>query len=409
MWPVTLLVSIILIASFTVIGVARMYSITPVKSFETDLPRQSQFQPCQHVEDSGYSAVNEYITSWKPDATSEEIRKSFDRFGYKMIEQLDEEMRRSTLTPSQKLAATFMKATVLNYEGEPKKAYAVLEQIRSELEQNPSAAQTTLYTVIYLQGVTSLRRGENENCIMCRGESSCILPISQAAIHIHPNGSRQAIHHFMEYFEEFPDDLAVRWLLNVAHMTLGKHPTGVDPRFVVSLDHYLKNEFNIGKFHDIGHKIGVISFTQAGGAIMDDFDNDGLLDLVTTTFDPTSSINIYRNNGKGTFDNQTSTSGVSNQYGGLNCVQTDYNNDGYLDIFVIRGAWLSHPMRPSLLRNNKDGTFTDVTDESGLMYPANSIAAQWADYDNAGWICLSAARNSPVVSIVTEGTVPSRM
>ena len=46
------------------------------------------------------------------------------------------------------------------------------------------------------------------------------------------------------------------------------------------------------------------------------------------------------------------------------------------------------PIRPSLLRNNGDGTFTDVTQEAGLLDPVNSNAAAWADYDNDGWLDL---------------------
>src|SRR5262249_638650 len=80
--------------------------------------------------------------------------------------------------------------------------------------------------------------------------------------------------------------------------------------------------------------------------------------------------------------------GLLGQLGGLNCVQADYNNDGHLDLFVSRGAWVQYPVRPSLLRNNGDGTFTDVTREAGLMDPVNSIFASWADYDNDGFLDL---------------------
>ncbi|HLJ11765.1 MAG TPA: CRTAC1 family protein, partial [Planctomycetaceae bacterium] len=233
---------------------------------------------------------------------------------------------------------------------------------------------------------TALRQGENENCIMCRGESSCILPISPAAVHTNPDGSRLAIRHFTEYLEQFPDDLEVKWPLNVAHMTLGEYPDKVDPRYLVPLDRFLNSEFDIGAFRDVGHLVGVNHFKQAGGGIMEDFDNDGLLDFVTTTTDATGPMVIYRNTGNGKVENCTETAGVNDQLGGLNCVQTDYNNDGYMDIFIMRGAWMECPVRPSLLKNNQDGTFTDVTKAAGLLDPVNSVAAAWADYDNDGWL-----------------------
>jgi hypothetical protein len=97
---------------------------------------------------------------------------------------------------------------------------------------------------------------------------------------------------------------------------------------------------------------------------------------------------FYRNKGDGTFEDRTEAAGLSTQYGGLNLVQADYNNDGFLDLFIPRGAWLPYPVRPSLLRNNGNGTFTDVTREAGLMDPVNSNCATWADFDNDGLVDL---------------------
>ena len=62
-----------------------------------------------------------------------------------------------------------------------------------ELADDPGLAREWLFTVLYAQGVVGLRLGEDENCVMCRGESSCILPIAPAAVHTNPEGSRLAV------------------------------------------------------------------------------------------------------------------------------------------------------------------------------------------------------------------------
>ena len=271
-----------------------------------------------------------------PDATLEEIRKSWDHAATK----------RSTrsiaccVTPPfptwAKSPCGLTKTSFFNFEGEPKKGYDVLKEARSLAEANDELAQKSLYTIIYFQGVNALRIGETDNCVMCRGESSCILPISPAAVHTNPAGSRLAIGHFTEYLEQFPNDAEVRWLLNVAHMTLGEYPDKVDRRYLISLDHFNKSEFNIGRFRDIGQEAGVNRFNQAGGAVMEDFDNDGLLDLAVTTYDPTEHMAFYHNSGDGTFEDRTESAGLTKQLGGKNLVQTDFNNDGRPDLFISR-------------------------------------------------------------------------
>ena len=283
------------------------------------------------------------------------------------------------------------KASLFNYEADPGRAYKVLDKVRSKLLEDDKLAEQWLYTVIYFQGATALRQGENDNCIMCRGESSCILPISKSAVHTKPEGSRLAIHHFTEYLTRFPDDLEAKWLLNLAHMTLGEHPSGVDPRYLISLERFTHSEFDIGKFRDVGALVGVNRFNQSGGAIMDDFDGDDRLDLAVTCNDPTQSMSYYHNAGNGRFEDRSESAGVANQLGGLVCYQADYNNDGCLDIYIPRGAWVPHAVRPTLLADKGDGSFVDVTEKAGLLDPLNSNAAAWADFDNDGWIDLFVA------------------
>jgi hypothetical protein len=346
-----------------------------------------QYHPRKQVDTSGYSLVIQKVQAWGPEASLQKVSDCWDRAGFRVLAQIDRDLDKGGMSADEKTAALIAKATVSNYEGEPTRALAVLEKLRANIENNDTLAEKWLSTIIYCQGVTALRRGEDENCILCRGESSCILPIAPAAVHTNPAGSRQAIKHFSEYLALFPDDLEVRWLLNLAYMTLGEHPAKVDPKFLISLDGFYKSEFDIGKFRDVGHLAGVNRLNQAGGAIMEDFDNDGLLDLVITCFDPTEPMAFFRNKGNGKFEDRTVPAGLKGQVGGgLQCMQTDYNNDGHMDIFIPRGAWLSYPVRPSLLRNNGNGTFTDVTKEAGLAAPVNSGAAAWADFDNDGFL-----------------------
>jgi hypothetical protein len=352
--------------------------------------RRLAFRPYEPMDASGYEVILAALEPWEPGASLEKISESWRQPGHKLIAKLEgtlESARRAG--DHRKVAAMLMtKSLLFNSEGEPERSYEVLREARSLVEGVDSVACEFLYTIIYFQGVAALRRGENENCIMCRGESSCILPIAPAAVHTNPAGSRLAIHHFTEYLEQFPNDLGARWLLNLAHMTLGEHPEKVDPRFLLSLDRFRNSEFGIGKFRDAGHRAGVDRFNQSGGAIMEDFDNDGWLDLVVSSYDPLQRLAVYWNKGNGVFDERGESAGVASQLGGLYCVQTDYNNDGRMDVFIPRGAWLPLPVRPSLLRNNGDRTFTDVTHEAGLMDPVNSASAGWADYDNDGWLDL---------------------
>jgi len=373
------------IVGIAIVCVVSMRNIKGLSTSDSSL----KFDPRFPLETSGFPLIVQNVKPWDPLAPLAEIGDAWRDVGKRAIQKIDEELAAPDLPLNKVCGQLFLKSILLNANAEPKKAYEVLEKVRELIKHSPEGDREARYTAIYLQGLAGLRRGENENCIMCRGESSCIMPISKSAIHVNPEGSRLAITHFTEYLERFPDDLEVRWLLNVAHMTLGEWPQKVDPRYRLPLDEFFRtNEYDIGRFRDIGHIVGVNLFNKNGGAIMDDFNNDGLLDVVLTATDPLQQMHLLRNNGAGTFDDVTSEVGLIGQFGGINCRQADYNNDGLLDILVVRGAWIQKPMHPSLLRQNEDGTFTDVTEEAGLLKPANTITAAWADYDNDGWLDL---------------------
>ncbi len=347
------------------------------------------------MDDSGYETAYRIAAESLQDPTSlQSIATAFHRAGYRGIAAL-----RPSLAPAQPETLKNLISTALLYgfEGDFVKAAAVLDEARTLADRDADRFADEMPNLIFLQGILALRRGEVENCVECACQSSCIFPLQPQAVHQKREGSRQAVKYFLEYLEGWPDDIGVQWLLNVAHMTLGTYPDGVPSQYRLPLEPF-HSEFDIGRFVDRSPSLGLDRLHWSGGAIMDDFDNDGWLDLVETSSDPEQSMAFYRNQGDGTFRNRTKEAGLEEQRGGLQCKQADYNNDGWLDILICRGGW-TMPQRLSLLQNNKDGTFTDVTRQAGLLQPINSQVAAWADYDNDGWLDL----------FVGGETVPSRL
>jgi tetratricopeptide (TPR) repeat protein len=253
----------------------------------------------------------------------------------------------------------------------------------------PELAATALFGLAAL-GVTHMRRGEVENCALNHNAEMCIFPLSAAARHTAKSGSERAVDYFMRYLERDPKSMEIRWLLNVVHMTLGTYPDKVPKQYLIPMSGIASGD-DVGRFADVAPALGIDTAGNAGGAIVDDFDGDGFLDVVVSGVNPCEPMRMYRNNGDGTFADVSARTRLAEQTGGINCVQADYNNDGRLDIYVMRGGW-EFPMRNSLLRQNADGTFADVTVESGLFSGEHRTqSAAWADYDNDGWVDLYVA------------------
>ena len=279
--------------------------------------------------------------------------------------------------------------------GEAEEAISLLsEALESQERDDPDGED--VQKVLEELAVTSLKAGELRNRINPSARLVCTLPLGNGQGYENTQGSTDAIRYFLRLLEIEPENIKYRWLLNVAHMTLGTYPAEVPQRFLISRE-LLATDYDIGRFEEIASKVGLNAANLAGGSIMDDFDNDGLLDIVTSTWDPEGQLIYYHNDGDGMFSDYTARAGLAGQLGGLNIVQTDYDNDGLLDILVMRGGWLhsTGQMRMSLLRNNGDGTFSDVTRQANLADPAYpSQSAAWADYDNDGDLDLFSCSES---------------
>ncbi|HEX4567249.1 MAG TPA: VCBS repeat-containing protein, partial [Vicinamibacterales bacterium] len=147
-----------------------------------------------------------------------------------------------------------------------------------------------------------------------------------------------------------------------------------------------------GTFTDVTAKSGIGDDCCTTVASWGDYDNDGRLDLFVGRYlDPRAKIpttfyarngegdKLYHNNGDGTFTDVTAKAGVGDTGLCLGSVWGDYDDDGYLDLYVVNDFG-----RKTLYHNNRDGTFTDVTVKSGTLDYGAGMSASFGDYDNDG-------------------------
>jgi hypothetical protein len=287
-------------------------------------------------------------------------------------------------TPSQIRYCKYLKAQILMEMGKEDDAIQILTLLEKDNDQSGIGLLITKELAL-----ANLRLGERSNCIMNHASASCILPVVGLGIHRDPTGSRMAAKLYEKIMRKHPRDLESRWLLNIAYMTLGEYPGKIPHEFLIP-GMAGDTTFQIKAFEDIASSLKVDDKGMAGGTIVEDFNNDGYLDIVTSVWWLSEEMHYYKNNADGTFSDVSSSSNLKGITGGLNIMQTDYNNDGLKDIFVLRGAWKGKFGREpnSLLRNNGDGTFTDVTTISGLLSFHPTQTATWNDFDNDGWLDL---------------------
>jgi hypothetical protein len=234
-------------------------------------------------------------------------------------------------------------------------------------------------------GLAHFHKAGLDNGIFAHPGDFCLLSLAPGRPYPKPQDASTAITHFERYLSTRPDDLEVRWFLNLAYMATGGYPDRV-PRHQLIPPSVFAGSVDVGRFHDVAEAAGIVNVESAGGIIVDDFRGTGQFDIVTSTSDKCRPARFHVNNGNGTFTDRTEAAGLARQLGGLNTVQGDFNNDGCPDVLILRGGWEELPQRRSLLRNNCDGTFTDITVASGLGAPTTSQTAVWFDFDNDGWL-----------------------
>jgi hypothetical protein len=194
-------------------------------------------------------------------------------------------------------------------------------------------------------------------------------------------------------------------------MPAGKKPDKSDPRYWNRL--YRNN--GDGTFTDVTERAGVKGHSYGMGVVAADYDNDGHPDLYVTNY---GANILYRNNGDGTFSDVTQKAGVAGGGWSAGAAFVDFNRDGFLDLIVARYVEWSFAMdihcgqrRPGYraychpdqfepithlaYRNNGDGTFTDVSKESGIAgSPGKGLGIAIHDFNRDGWPDVLIANDS---------------
>jgi hypothetical protein len=158
-------------------------------------------------------------------------------------------------------------------------------------------------------------------------------------------------------------------------------------------------------FKDISEKAGLTKWTHkmgtpekkyiidadGSGVALIDYDNDGWLDIYVVNGSTFNALEgketsphaaLFHNNHDGTFTVVAAKAGVTNDRWGIGAAVADYDNDGYPDIFVSNWG------KNRLYHNNHDGTFTDVGEKAGVQLGNWSAGATWGDYDDDGRLDL---------------------
>jgi tetratricopeptide (TPR) repeat protein len=293
----------------------------------------------------------------------------------------------SPMSDSDLLNALYSLAALESYQGKMAAAIADWQKAYAVAEKSQPTALPMLTEVL---GSAYYHKSEVENDVYSRPGDRCLFPPrtdKPYPAYTKTEDSKKSIEYFTKYLEQKPDDLEVKWLLNLAYLTLGQYPKGVPAKYLIPPSAFASKE-NIGRFVDVARPAGIDIATLSGGMLVGDFENNGLLDMVVGDYDACDTVHYFHNNGDGTFTDRTQQAGLSDIASGQNMLQADYNNDGCTDLLVLRGAW-QFPMPMTLLKNNCDGTFTDVTKEAGLGDKLMATqAGAFADINNDGYVDL---------------------
>ena len=304
-----------------------------------------------------------------------------------------------------------------------------------ETDENRPGIDLTNYSL----GVAYLRLAETRNCALHPHAEACILPLRGRGIHSDQTPSRQAIAAFTAVLRSTENAasggvpsatgarnwsagapspvgndgtrqyLAALWLLNVAYMTVGGYPDEVPEPYRLPPETF-RSAGTMPRFANIAPALGLDTFDMCGGAIADDFDgdghldigvdNDGHLDLYVSAYTAdiehlaasalgrpaaTEASRLYRGTGGGRFEDASGPFGLTAPTAAMGSNFGDLDNDGYPDFHLGTGYPPYHSVMPNVMYRNREGRgFSDVTYAGGLGHLQKGHGVAFADFDNDG-------------------------
>jgi hypothetical protein len=305
----------------------------------------------------------------------------------------------------------YLRGTIEYHRGHFAEAISLIEQDISSRGENEQK--------LFWLAMCYLRQAEAENCLRhlnagaeldgthhtmshchCR-QGLCCLPLTHH--HTRPEFSLSAAKLFEQLLDRYDsNNYLYRWLLNFCYMTVGGFPQDVPPAYAPHDDfietfygksgNAIQGKYSYLVLEEQARELGVDVLQTGRGVAVEDFDNDGYLDLIVT--DSYGELKYFKNDRGTRFIDRTKEVGLSGVKQAFIITAADYDNDGWMDLFVSRpfGTF-------ALFKNNGDGTFTDVTASSGLLDGKSNddeIAATWvsawSDVNNDGYLDLFLAQ-----------------
>ena len=258
---------------------------------------------------------------------------------------------------------------------------------------------------LYLMGSTLSRRGNFTAAISYYRQALLRnLNVEQKlAAYREIGASYYRMGEYAEAGRNFYEALQVRlnsvdqWLFHVALERLPGPLPALPKGFLFAIEEPAIDPANppLLAFEDMAPQLGIHHLNGNGTCAWGDIDGDGDLDLIVSgsgTF-----LRVYRNDGDN-FTDVTDQVGLSHVPSGYSLNLVDYDNDGWLDLFVSLNGW-SGPM-PDLLFHNDHGKFVNVSKKSGADDPGSGFVSLWGDLDNDGWLDLVVANG-----VLKDGSV----